>query len=711
MTGRGNLGNSSRGRGGSRGRGASKGGSRGGRGGAKNGSSSGGRPNGDTSNGNGKGKGKGKGKVSKGKKPKEKGPNANLIPLGTPRTRKPNDDEGQNGPNQNQLNDLEGRIYDANEEAYVPPRLRQNPPNTAYSSGNNFGTLPMTNNNNLNQDTVGNNQNNTVNNNSESTNNFQAGMAPAAAAAAAAASPSAMGAPVTAAPVAEPGPTQVDAPIIMNPDLNWPAPLTKFYIDSMARIGNLKKAKQLTGKQQLANIIDMAVRRNVVDSNDWANQRVPICSGGGKLELEIFRIKKKPKKSNSTEDDTNKKSKEKPLNTNNNSFYIDVNGDAPYDPTKKPTTSKILNNNSSSSNNNNNNKKTKGDNKKFKETGNNFQKNENKKRQLQEEYDSEARKRARSERFAQISEFKPISTYYEDQRRKDSGAVVGTSEQLEKSYFRLTSAPNPAQVRSLKVLHDSLKYVVRKYEESHNYSYIIDQLKSIRQDLTVQHIKDEFTVHVYEKNARISIENNDLGEFNQCQAQLKSLYHRLRINKEKYKHRFILYEVEMMTYSFIYMIVTKNQSEINKFRLQYLKYKHFKKHEFEKPYFKLMSALFKSYLCTLQGDFEVFFKELEQFAHIKETKISFKFINDHLLGKVRLESLYQIAYSYRRFLVVTASEKLRFPDPQSCLIYLGELGLEKCLMKGNHEFDIPKTQVALKELIAKNHRVDIKGQI
>ena len=119
MTGRGNLGNSSRGRGGSRGRGASKGGSRGGRGGAKNGSSSGGRPNGDTSNGNSKGKGKGKGKLVK-VKPKEKGPNANLIPLGTPRTRKPNDDEGQNGPNQNQLNDLEGRIYDANEEAYVP---------------------------------------------------------------------------------------------------------------------------------------------------------------------------------------------------------------------------------------------------------------------------------------------------------------------------------------------------------------------------------------------------------------------------------------------------------------------------------------------------------------------------------------------------------------------------------------------------------------
>ena len=46
-----------------------------------------------------------------------------------------------------------------------------------------------------------------------------------------------------------------------------------------------------------------------------------------------------------------------------------MNGDAPYDPTKKPTTSKILNNSSSSSNNNNNNKKTKGDNKNSRKQG------------------------------------------------------------------------------------------------------------------------------------------------------------------------------------------------------------------------------------------------------------------------------------------------------------------------------------------------------
>ena len=77
----------------------------------------------------------------------------------------------------------------------------------------------------------------------------------------------------------------------------------------------------------------MAVRRNVVDSNDWANQRVPICSGGGKLELK-FSVLKRNQRNQILLKMILIKIKRKPLNTNNNSFYIDVNGDAPYDPTK-----------------------------------------------------------------------------------------------------------------------------------------------------------------------------------------------------------------------------------------------------------------------------------------------------------------------------------------------------------------------------------------
>jgi len=56
------------------------------------------------------------------------------------------------------------------------------------------------------------------------------------------------------------------------------------------------------------------------------------------------------------------------------------------------------------------------------------------------------------------------------------------------------------------------------------YIFLWEQMKSIRQDLTVQRIRNGFTVEVYEMHARICLEFDDQTELKACQVQLTQLY-------------------------------------------------------------------------------------------------------------------------------------------------------------------------------------------
>jgi hypothetical protein len=145
------------------------------------------------------------------------------------------------------------------------------------------------------------------------------------------------------------------------------------------------------------------------------------------------------------------------------------------------------------------------------------------------------------------------SSYRSPSPPPPAGPIVGKNTSLEKRYLRLTAAPKPEDVRPEDVLHQTLDLLKRKWRKENNYNYICDQFKSLRQDLTVQHVRNEFTVSVYEIHARIALEKGDLGEYNQCQTQLRALY-RAGIKGNP---------IEFKAYRILYFIHTANRTALN----------------------------------------------------------------------------------------------------------------------------------------------------
>jgi len=106
----------------------------------------------------------------------------------------------------------------------------------------------------------------------------------------------------------------------------------------------------------------------------------------------------------------------------------------------------------------------------------------------------------------------------------DAGnGFVGTSPSLEKPYLRLTTFPKAEDVRPLPVLERALQHIKARYHTEEDFAWANEQLKSVRQDITVQGLRNYFVLEVYETHARLALEEGELNEFNQCQTKIKEL--------------------------------------------------------------------------------------------------------------------------------------------------------------------------------------------
>ncbi|KAM7456310.1 hypothetical protein BLSTO_02934 [Blastocystis sp. subtype 1] len=124
--------------------------------------------------------------------------------------------------------------------------------------------------------------------------------------------------------------------------------------------------------------------------------------------------------------------------------------------------------------------------------------------------------------------------------------IVGKCTNLEKAYFRLTTAPNENDIRPEDILKKAFLRLKTIWKETKDSNYVLDQLKAIRQDLVVQGISNEFTVEVYEYNAKIALKAQNLNEFNQCQSMLGSLYTTIPSKRQ----------IRFLAYHIVYDVVT-----------------------------------------------------------------------------------------------------------------------------------------------------------
>ncbi|CUM46601.1 uncharacterized protein AC631_04801 [Debaryomyces fabryi] len=468
---------------------------------------------------------------------------------------------------------------------------------------------------------------------------------------------------------------------------NWPPSLQEFVNTSFIRSSLLSNADKITFNTQLQSLMEKALSTGKIWENDWKSQKIPILDKScKKLELEC--LTKKPRVKNQEQTPTStvflpppkrQKTKKKQMTTDTLRSTL-------------PATPNISNKSANTE-------------------------LAGLKGGKDSEFNSAEKKKQRMARFG--AESLTPEPFKRTSETSSTKVIIGKCEDLEKHYLRLTSEPDPYRVRPQRVLEKSVKFILDKYKKDSQtgYSYVNNQFKSIRQDLTVQHIKNDFAMQVYETHARIAIENNDLGEFNQCQSQLKYLYYLKKKSDKALSNNVYTVELEFTCYRIIYMLMMGNYSEIYKLKLELCSNTPKPK---GKKQIELLDCIEKAFLLQsyqINGDYHKFFNTYDYFKSIPSMKLAAHLIKHFLVSKERIKSLNIIAKSYRKLPISFMVEELKLTnktedDIDNWNTFLTKYNLLQFLVLDT-DFDCSASRGVLQNIVVQNgfRKIDIKGQV
>eukprot|EP00917_Polyrhabdina_sp_WS-2016_P001408 GHVP01002911.1.p1 GENE.GHVP01002911.1~~GHVP01002911.1.p1 ORF type:complete len:681 (-),score=74.43 GHVP01002911.1:53-2095(-) len=260
----------------------------------------------------------------------------------------------------------------------------------------------------------------------------------------------------------------------------------------------------------------------------------------------------------------------------------------------------------------------------------------------------------RETRLQRFGKFVPETPQNSSDRDLDLQRNIGISTTLEKSYLRLTDNVDFSLVRPIRILRQSLEHCFSKYRQrGDDWAYLEDQLRSIRQDLTVQGIRDEFAIEVYERNAKIALENSDLSQFNQCQGQLMDLY---RLNGVKIdegsRAQFLCYRIVYLTLQELRMDLLRLIGELTN-------------REANHPLVLLGTRFRKAYV---EGNYERFLKLR------KEADAHCNMLIGVFLPKIRMMYLVTISKAHFKLSAAVINKRLQFENASQCLQFLLKQG-------------------------------------